>query len=96
MNEFLATRWTESVRRLALGIQPTDPVLGARIGHPVAIALDGTPWPLPPHLRDPSASPWEEPYFDRTRTAEAFGDEPVAVAEGLRATLAWLCEHGEL
>ena len=60
MNEFLSSRWVESVRRLALGIEPTDPIVRARIGHRIDIALDGTPLPVPGHLRDPSASPWDE------------------------------------
>lgn len=61
MNEILASRWSESVRRLALGIEPTDPLIGSRIGQRVDVTLDGTPWPLPRRLRDPGASPWEEP-----------------------------------
>ena len=61
MNEYLSSRWVESVRRLALGIEPTDPIVRSRIPHPIDVALDGTPWPVPGHLRDRSAGPWDEP-----------------------------------
>jgi hypothetical protein len=61
MNEVLATRWSESVRRLALGIEPTDPLIRSRIARRIDVALDGTPSPVPRRLRDPGASPWEEP-----------------------------------
>ena len=61
MNEFLPSRFVESVRRLALGIEPTDPIVRSRIGHPVDVAIDGTPRAVPGHLRDRSASPWDEP-----------------------------------
>ena len=61
MNEFLPSRFVESVSRLALGIEPTDPIVRARIGHAVDLAIDGTPRPVPGYLRDPAASPWDEP-----------------------------------
>jgi hypothetical protein len=61
MNEILDARWSESVRRLALGIEPRDPMLDERIGRPVQVAIDGVPEPLPARLRDPGASPWEVP-----------------------------------
>lgn len=42
-NQFLAASWDELVVRLALGIEPTDPLFRSRIGQPVQVALDGTP-----------------------------------------------------
>ena len=59
-NEFLPAVWDELVVRLALGIEPTDPLLRSRIGQPVRIARDGVPFPAPAHLRDPRVSRWEE------------------------------------
>jgi hypothetical protein len=60
MNQFLASRFSESVSRLALGIEPTDPVIRSRIGQRIEVSIDGTPFPLPTRGRDASASPWVE------------------------------------
>lgn len=59
-NEFLAPRWDELVARLALGIEPTDPVRRSRIAWPLEVAADGVPYPAPRHLRDPRSGPWDE------------------------------------
>jgi hypothetical protein len=59
VNEFLDSSWDELVSRMALGIEPTDPLFGSRIGQRVQVALDGIPWLTPPHLRDHAAPPWE-------------------------------------
>jgi hypothetical protein len=61
MNEFLSSRYVESVQRLALGIEPTDPLIRSRIGWPIEVTRDGTPFPVPSFLRSPTASRWEEP-----------------------------------
>jgi hypothetical protein len=61
MNQVLSSRWVESVSRLALGIEPTDPVIRSRIPRGIDVSLDGTPFPLPSVRRDPGASPWAEP-----------------------------------
>jgi hypothetical protein len=58
-NEFLAPRWDELVARLALGIEPTDPVRRSRIAWPLEVAADGVPYPAPRTLRDPRAGPWD-------------------------------------
>lgn len=58
MNEFLEDGWVESVRRLALGIELTDPLLRSRIGWPVEVSLDGPPKPRPSWQRSPPLSTW--------------------------------------
>ena len=61
MNEFLPSRYVESVARLALGIECQDALRRGRIGWPIEVTLDGTPRPLPAARRSPGESPWSEP-----------------------------------
>jgi hypothetical protein len=89
MNEILDARWSESVRRLALGIEPRDALLRERIGRPIRVAIDGIPEPVPARLRGRDASPWEVPdvltKLDRRNTgrfAILFGEgveDPIAL-----------------
>ena len=44
--------------RLALGIEPADPVRGGRIGHPLTAAIDGVPIAPSRTQRDPDLPPW--------------------------------------
>lgn len=41
MNQFLPESYLESVRRLALGLEPLDALRGGRVGHPVRVDLVG-------------------------------------------------------
>lgn len=41
MNELLPENYVESVRRLALGLEPLDALRGCRVGHPVRVDLVG-------------------------------------------------------
>ncbi|MQA90391.1 MAG: hypothetical protein GEU90_09155 [Gemmatimonas sp.] len=61
MNEFLPAHYVESIQRLALGIECTDPLIRSRIGWPVRVTRDGSPFPIPSWKRDPDASRWEVP-----------------------------------
>lgn len=58
MNEFLASRWSERVQRLALGLEPTDAVRRGRIGLPVSVTFDGVPHPPSRTRRDASLGPF--------------------------------------
>jgi hypothetical protein len=60
MNEFLPERYAESVRRLALGVEPRDAMRASRVPHPLQVLVDGIPLAPPRHLRDPRIGPWEE------------------------------------
>jgi hypothetical protein len=57
VNEFLGSAFSERVVRLALGLEPTDPVRAARVGTVLDVAVDGIPFPLARTRRDP-AVPW--------------------------------------
>ncbi|EAR22017.1 hypothetical protein [Nitrococcus mobilis] len=57
MNEFLASAYTESVHRLALGLEPLDALRGGRLAHPVRVELER---PLPRHLANPT-DPYRRP-----------------------------------
>jgi hypothetical protein len=59
MNQFLESRFSESVRRLALGIECTDALLRMRVGMPIEVSMDGIPRPRPSHQRDPGGSRWD-------------------------------------
>jgi hypothetical protein len=48
VNAFLPERYDEYAQRLALGLELVDAERGGRVAHPVAAALDGVPYPLPP------------------------------------------------
>jgi hypothetical protein len=88
MNEILDALWSESVRRLALGIEPRDPLLDGRIGHRIQVAIDGVPDPLPARLRDPDASPWEVPDVLETLDRRNTGRYVVLYREGVADPLA--------
>lgn len=60
MNQYFEDRWIESIRRLALGIECTDPLTRMRIGHPLIVRMDGVPEALPSWRRDPRTRPWDE------------------------------------
>jgi hypothetical protein len=47
MNEFLPGRFSESIKRLALGLEPIDFGQRLRIGHPINISFDTAPRKLP-------------------------------------------------
>ncbi len=83
MNEFLDARWSESVRRLALGIEPQDPLLGGRIGRPIGVAIDGVAEPVPARLRDPDASPWEVPDVLETLERRNTGRHVILYRDGV-------------
>lgn len=46
MNRFLDSRYSETVERLALGVEPIDGGRRGRVAHPLEITLDGVPRPL--------------------------------------------------
>jgi hypothetical protein len=47
MNDFVATRYVETVQRVALGIEPIDAMRRLRVAHPIEIAVEGLPLPDP-------------------------------------------------
>ena len=47
MNEFLPSRFSENIRRLALGLEPIDAQLRLRLAHPTEITFDAAPLHLP-------------------------------------------------
>jgi hypothetical protein len=47
MNEFLSKRFSETIKRLALGLEPIDFAQRLRIGHPIEVAFDVAPLKLP-------------------------------------------------
>jgi hypothetical protein len=47
MNEFLPSRFSETIKRLALGLEPIDFGLGLRICHPIDVMFDKAPLKLP-------------------------------------------------
>jgi len=53
MNHFAAARFDENVQRLALGLELLDSGRLGRVAHPVSVAFDGVPLPLPPY-REPT------------------------------------------
>ncbi len=60
-NQFLPASFVEHVERLALGVEPTDPMRGLRIARPLQVMLDGIPTPLPRRLRPPGTGPFDMP-----------------------------------
>ncbi len=52
MNRFVAGTYDEFAQRLALGVELVDAERGTRVAHPVSVAFDGVPYPLPAY-RDP-------------------------------------------
>jgi hypothetical protein len=73
MNVFLPSRYDELVTRLALGIEPAEPLHGGRLPFRVEVARDGVPLPPAVPQRDPAASPWAEqdvlPRVERRRAS---------------------------
>jgi hypothetical protein len=53
VNEVLPLSYAESVRRLALGLEPLDALRGGRVGHPVRVDLAGDPDFEPRGSREP-------------------------------------------
>jgi hypothetical protein len=47
MNHYVASRYSEEVKRLALGLELVDAQRGVRAAHPVSVAFDGVPLALP-------------------------------------------------
>lgn len=47
MNEFLPTRFSETVTRLAIGIEPIDAALRLRVPRPLEVTFDSSPFKLP-------------------------------------------------
>lgn len=59
-NLFVPEAFDERVARLAVGIEPRDPMTGFRIGFPVQVAVDGAPL-SPPRTRADPGLPWWAP-----------------------------------
>ena len=55
MTLFVPPPYVEHVHRLALGVEPVDAMLGARISDSLQVHLDGIPFPKPPWGNTPSA-----------------------------------------
>jgi hypothetical protein len=47
MNEFLPSRFVESVKRLAIGLEPIDAAVRLRPSHPIDVTFDVAPFKLP-------------------------------------------------
>jgi hypothetical protein len=64
-NLFVAARYDEFLTRLAVGIEPRDPLTGFRVPFALRVSVDGKP--LPPPRRPAPAAPWWDPDDGRER-----------------------------
>ncbi len=60
MNAWVPGKYVEQVLRFALGVEPHDAARRQRVAHPLEVAMDGVPLPVPSTLRDPKWGPFEE------------------------------------